>query len=296
MFSLIRELSHQDLEIEVESNHLTNIYSGSSFFKIVGSSELDFPKLPSFDHKKGLLLDQKSFKDLIRKTSYAISKDETRYVLNGLLISFQKDKVVVVATDGRRLAYAQGETSQEAPEKDVILPAKAVQEIAKLLKEEGQVECILFENQAAFVFKTPSGQDECVVISRLIEGNFPNYKQVIPSQVKERVVLNREEFFSAVRRVSVVTHEKSSLIKVALKKNLLTLTAQTPEVGEAKEEIPLAYEGEEVAIAFNPSYLIDVLRNLEEEEVTFEFNDSLSPGMIRSGNSFLYVIMPMRIA
>jgi DNA polymerase-3 subunit beta len=252
--------------------------------------------LPAFERKKGWVLDQKTLKDLIRKTSYAISKDETRYVLNGLNFSFQPNKVIVVATDGRRLALAQAQGKFSEGEKEIILPSKAVLEISKVLKEEGQVELIPFENQIAFVFKNPSNGDGGVIISRLVEGNFPNYKQVVPEKVKESVVLEREEFFSAIRRVAVVTNEKSSLIKLGFTKNLLTLTANTPDVGEAKEEIPLSYEGQEQVIAFNPTYLTDVLKSLDDKEITFEFNDALSPGVVREGTAFIYVIMPMRIA
>lgn len=296
MFNLIRELSSSDLEMEVEPNHLTNISSGSSFFKIVGSPESDFPKLPSFDREKGIVLQQKDLKDLLRKTSYAISRDEARYALNGLLLQFQKDKLTVVATDGRRLALASVEGRFTQEEREMILPSKAVLEVAKVLEDDGHVEIIPFENQVAFVLKSPSNGDSCVLISRLVEGHFPNYKQVIPEKVKERVVLDRDEFLSSIRRVSVVTNEKSSLIKLSFAKNNLSLSANTPDVGEAKEEIPLAYEGQELSIAFNPGFLIDVLRNLEAKEVTFEFNDPLSPGVIREGTSFLYVVMPMRLA
>lgn len=295
VFNLIRELSNADLEIEVEANHLASISSGSSFFKIVGFSEADFPKLPSFERKKGYTLDQKVLKDLIRKTSYAVSKDEARYVLSGLYFSFQKDAVIVVATDGRRLAHALSAGNFTETEKEMILPSKTIQEVSKILKEEGSIEIIPFESQVAFVFKDKEGQEECILISRLVEGSFPNYKQVIPEKVKERAVLNREEFFAAIRRVSVVTNEKSSMVKLAFTKNLLTLRTHTPDVGEAKEEISLAYEGADTVIAFNPAYIADVLRNLEEEEITFEFNDALNPGVIRSGKSFLYVIMPMRV-
>lgn len=296
MFNLLKELSSPDLEVEVEANHLTRISCGSSFFKIVGASESDFPKLPSFERKKGLILEQKDFKDLIRKTSYAVSRDEMRYVLNGLFFSFQSDKVIVVATDGRRLAYASQSGKFNESEKEILLPSKAVQEISRILKDSGQVELIPFENQVAFVFKGSAKEDDCVLISRLVDGHFPNYKQVIPEKIKERVVLNREEFFSVIRRVSVVTSEKSSLIKLSFNKNLLTLTANSPEVGEAKEEIPIAYENQDVAIAFNPVFLADALKVLEDEEITFEFNDPLSPGVIRAGQAFLYVIMPMRVS
>ena len=296
MFSLIRELVNPDLEIEVEGNHLTSIHSGTSFFKIVGASEADFPKLPSFERKKGFEINQKDLRDLIRKTSYAVSKDETRYVLTGILIQVESGKVSLIATDGRRLAIAQVKGSFGEETKEIVLPLKAVSEISKVLGDEGQVELIPFDNQIAFVLKNASASDQCVVISRLLEGNFPNYKQVIPEKVKERVVLDREEFLSAIRRVSVVTSEKSSLIKVIFSKNLLILSAQSTEVGEAKEEIHIAYEGPETPMAFNPNYLSDALRNMDEDEITFEFNDSTSAGVIRSGTSFLYVVMPMRIA
>jgi DNA polymerase-3 subunit beta len=134
-----------------------------------------------------------------------------------------------------------------------------------------------------------------LVITKLIEGNYPNYRQVIPSEVKERVQLVREEFLHALRRAEIMTSEKANSVKLSFGKNNLAITANSPEVGEARESLAINYKGKEIAIAFNPKYLIDPLNSLTEDDVFFELVDELSPGVIKINGPFLYVVMPMRL-
>ena len=233
---------------------------------------------------------------MMRKTSFAISTDEARYVLNGIFFSLKDHKMTMVATDGRRLALVDEEVDvSEMSHGEFIIPAKAVNELNRLLQEKGEVEMKYSENQAAFTLKDEKGFS-VLIITKLIEGNYPNYRQVIPSETKERVTLPREEFLHALRRAEIMTSEKANSVKLTFGKNNLAITANAPEVGEAKESIAINYKGKEIAVAFNPKYLIDPLNALPNDEVFIELIDELSPGVLKINGPFLYVVMPMRLS
>src|ERR1019366_7605077 len=178
---------------------------------------------------------------------------------------------------------------------EFIVPSKAVNELNRLLTDKGEVELRYTDNQASFTLKDEKGSS-VLIISKLIEGNYPNYRQVIPNEVKERVSLMREEFLHALRRAEIMTSEKSNSVKLTFGKNNLAITANSPEVGEARESLAINYKGKEMAIAFNPKYLIDPLNALTEDEVFFELIDELSPGVLKINGPFLYVVMPMRLS
>jgi DNA polymerase-3 subunit beta len=235
-------------------------------------------------------------KAMMQKTSFAVSTDESRYVLNGIFISLKDHKMTMVATDGRRLALVDGEVDiAEKSGGEFIVPAKAVYELNRLLQDKGDLEIKFGENQASFTMKDDKGFS-VLVITKLIEGNYPNYRQVIPAETKERVPLNREEFLQALRRAEIMTSEKANSVKLTFGKNNLAITANSPEVGEARETLAVNYKGKEIAIAFNPRYLIDALSALTEDEVFFELIDELSPGVLKINGPFLYVVMPMRLS
>jgi len=230
-------------------------------------------------------------RDGLRKTSYAISTDETRYVLNGVLFSFKDNKLTLVATDGRRLAMAEIELEfPRSHEADLIIPTKAVTELQRLLTDDGEVKVSMGGGQIAFDL------NKTLLVSKLIEGNYPNYRQVIPAEAKERIKLEREMFLNSLRRVSLLASDKSHSIKLNFSKNNIDITANTPEVGEAKESIAVAYKGREFSIAFNPEFLMAPLRALTEDEVFLDLIDEMSPGVLKIQTPFLYVLMPMRIS
>ena len=232
----------------------------------------------------------------MKKTSFAISSDESRYVLNGIFISLKDHKMTMVATDGRRLALADEEVDvSEKSQGEFIIPSKAVNELNRLLQDKGDIELRYADNQAAFALKDEKG-GTILIISKLIEGNYPNYRQVIPAETKERVALVREEFLHALRRAEIMTSEKSNSVKLNFGKNRLEITANSPEVGEAKETLAINYKGPEMAIAFNPRYMIDPLNALANDEVFLELIDELSPGVLKINGPFLYVVMPMRLS
>ena len=233
---------------------------------------------------------------MLKKTSFAISTDEARYVLNGIFISLKDHKMTMVATDGRRLALVDEEVDvTEKNQGEFIIPAKAVNELNRLLQDKGEVEMKYAENQAGFTLKDGKG-GSVLIITKLIEGNYPNYRQVIPGETKERIALPREEFLHALRRAEIMTSEKANSVKLAFGKNNLAITANAPEVGEARESIAVNYKGKEMAIAFNPKYLIDPLNALAQDEVFIELIDELSPGVLKINGPFLYVVMPMRLS
>jgi len=296
LFGIARELNGTEVELEVDDKNVCSLRSGPSFYKINGLSADEFPPLPNFKEDKKVTLPQETVKGMMRKTSFAISTDEARYVLNGIFFSLKDHKMTMVATDGRRLALVDEEVDvSEKSQGEFIVTAKAVNELNRLLQEKGEVEMKHSENQAAFTLNDEKGFS-VLIVTKLIEGNYPNYRQVIPAEMKERVTLPREEFLHALRRAEIMTSEKANSVKLTFGKNNLSITANAPEVGEAKESIAINYKGKEIAVAFNPKYLIDPLNALPNDEVFIELIDELSPGVLKINGPFLYVVMPMRLS
>ncbi|PYK80375.1 MAG: DNA polymerase III subunit beta [Verrucomicrobia bacterium] len=291
LFTIIRELPSSEISVEVDGKNAASIRSGQSFFKILGLPEEEFPPLPKFENAKVVTMRQKDLRDGLRKTAYAISTDETRYVLNGVLFSYKENKLTLVATDGRRLAMVDLELEfPRSHEADIIVPTKAVTELARLLTDDGDVKISVGTGQIAFDLNST------LLVSKLIEGNYPNYKQVIPSEAKERITLERETFLNSLRRVSLLASDKSNSIKLSFSKNNIEITANTPEVGEARESLPVVYKGRDFSIAFNPEFLMAPLRNLADDEIFFDLIDEMSPGVLKIQTPFLYVLMPMRVS
>jgi DNA polymerase-3 subunit beta len=289
--TIVRELPAAEIFVEVDGKNVASIRCGQSFFKINGLPEEEFPPLPRFEEAKVFTLKQKELRDGLRKTSYAISTDETRYVLNGILFAFREEKLTMVATDGRRLALVDLEVEfPRSQEVDMIVPTKCITELGRLLGDEGDLTLSVTENQLSFEIGTTT------LISKLVEGNYPNYRQVIPSEPKERVTLERELFLAAVHRVSLLASEKSNSVKLVFTKNNIEIVANTPDIGEAHESLPVVYKGKEFSIAFNPDFLQAPLRALPNEEVYLDLIDEMSPGVIKIQTPFLYVLMPMRIS
>jgi DNA polymerase III subunit beta len=296
LFGIVRELGNSEIDLEVDDKNVCSIRSGASFYKINGLSADEFPPMPKFKEDKKVELPQEKVRGMMKKTSFAISTDESRYVLNGIFISLKDHKMTMVATDGRRLAMVDEEVDvSEKSQGEFIAPAKAVNELNRLLQDKGNVEIRYTENQASFTLKDEKN-GSVLIVSKLIEGNYPNYRQVIPTEVKERISLGREEFLHALRRAEIMTSDKSNSVKLTFGKNNLAITANSPEVGEARESIAINYKGKEMAIAFNPKYMIDPLNALANDEVFIELIDELSPGVLKINGPFLYVVMPMRLS
>jgi DNA polymerase-3 subunit beta len=296
LFGIVRELPATELELEADDKNVCSLRAGSSFYKLHGIAAEDFPPLPAFKENQKLELPQEKVRTLLRRTSFAISTDETRYVLNGAFFSLKEDKVTLVATDGRRLALAEEDLNgATGTAGDFIVPTKAINELNRLLQPTGSVEIRFTDNQAAFDMKDDKGFS-ILLISKLVEGNYPNYRQVIPAETKERISLVREELLQALHRAEYMTSDKANSVRLSFTKNNLAITANTPDVGEGRESIAINYKGKDLAIAFNPAYLMDPLKALETDEVFLELSDELSPGILKVNGPFLYVLMPMRMS
>lgn len=289
LLSIIRELPADNIEIEVDDKHSAAITCGSAFFKILGLAEDEFPAVPKYDGGTTFAVEQSVLKAMLQKTSYAASTDETRFILNGTYASFKGNKLTLVATDGRRLALTEHELEfPKESESEAIIPTKAVNELLRVLKDEGTVKIHMTKNQAGFEF------NDVLLITKLIEGTYPNFKQVIPAQCDNRIAIDRELFLTALKRVALLTSDKASSIKLTFGKNKLKISAQSPDIGEAHETMAIKYSGKEMVVAFNPDYIMEPLRNLTTDEVYIELTDELSPAVIKCDVPFIYVLMPMR--
>jgi DNA polymerase III subunit beta len=294
IFGIVRELSTPEIELDVDEKNICSLHAGASFAKIVGLNANEFPPIPRFEEKNKVSISQERLRGMLRKTSYAVSSEESRYVLNGIFVIIKEFKLTMVATDGRRLALVEEEL-EETPDIQVqfIVPTKAINELNRLLGDGGTVDLQFQENQASFYLKGDNGFS-ILLITKLIEGNYPNYTQVIPKKCKERVPLVREELLQALRRAEIMTSDKAHSVKFCFTKNNLKITANTPDVGEARENIAINYSGDDIIVSFNPLYMMDPLKVLDDDEVFLEMSDELSPGVIKVQTPFVYVIMPMR--
>jgi len=287
---IIRELPTNEVNLVTKKNNLVVIETKSCQFKIMGLSRDEFPRLPEFKDKEAIKLEQAVLKDMLKLTSFAVSFDEARYILNGILFSIKKNNLTLVATDGKRLAVIEKKLKQES-DKDlsIIVPIKAIQELNRNLKEEGELSLVLGGNQAMFDL------GKVVVVSRLIEGEFPDFEQVVPAASENKIKIDREEFLLAVKRAALLSTPDYQAVKLEVFKDKMVVSKSTPDIGESREEVPIEYKGKETVIGFNPSYLIDVLKNLPDQAIAFEVTDSEKPGVIRI-NGYVYVVLPMRLS
>jgi len=288
--SIIRELDEGKILIEIDENDTASLQSGSSFFKIYGLPIHDFPPIPEAEGKYCYNIDQGVFREMLRKSVYAASQDETRIILNGVLLSFKEGKLTTVATDGRRLALVEQEVEfPPEAESEVVLPTKAVSELLRILVGEGDLKIYIQNNQ--IIFELP----KAIMSSKVIDGVYPNYRQVIPSGCDERVIVERELLLSAIKRVALITSETSDTTRLTFSANQLTITTNTPDVGEGRDTVPIKYAGKEISIVFKPEYVMDPLKNIDDDEVFFELNDGFSPALLKCSLPFLYVLMPLRV-
>ncbi len=299
--TIVRELPNIDVAFDSSASHQVKIASGGSNFRIMGIGAEEFPKLPDTAEDKTFTLEQGELATMLSNVSYAQSTDETRYILNGVYFNFKDGKLVLVATDGRRLALVGKEMSVPAASAGaIILPAKTVAELLRLLGKGEKLNIAFNERRAAFQIDTgkdTSGlTDSIYLFSKVVEGNYPNYQQVIPKETHQRIKLERELFLQCVHRAALVTSEKSNSVKIKLSANLLEISAASPDFGEAHESMAISYSGPDLQVAFNPQFVMDPLRALTKDEVFFELKDEVSPGVFKTLESFVCVIMPVRLS
>jgi DNA polymerase III subunit beta len=295
MFEIVKELPDNSIDISTGKDEKVTVKAGKAKFNIMGLSAKEFPVFPAIDETKLEPIESESLKEMIDKTSFAVSTDETRYNINGFLLEKEDSKMRMVATDGHRLAFIEKKDIKgvhSAQKEGVLLPRKGVMEIRKLLDEkEGSFFLGVTEKSA--VMK----KDETVISVRLLEGEFPDYKKVIPKDNDKEVVADKSNLLHSLKRVSILSSDKIKGVKFSFSNSVLTVSSSSPDIGEATEEIDIEYGGDDVEIAFNARYFIDMLEALSEEKVRIALKDSLSPGFIRpmGSDEYTYIIMPMRL-
>ena len=278
------------VEIEVDAQDRAVIKAGSSTSKLTGMSVEDYPTLPTDSDSFEYVLPQITLREMLRKTAYAASQDDTRKTLKGVLTSFSGGNLTMVATDGRRLAMVEHEIELPADaEKDVILPSKVVGELQRSLTSDGDVRITIEKTQIAFKMGTTK------VYSKLLDEVYPNYRQVIPAECEEHIKVDRQLLLSALDRASVMTMEESSSTRLTFDSNQLIVSSSAAEVGEVRDIVPIKYDGKKIDIVFNPNFVMDPLKAIDEDEITIELNNGSSPAMIKCSVPFIYVMMPLRI-
>ena len=289
LFNSISKAAEGLVEIEVDGNESATIVAGSAKFKLAGLAEREFPRLPQDDESFGYEMPCQTLKEMLRKTSYAASQDDTRRTLKGVLMSFKDMKLTMVATDGRRLALVENEMEfPKDAERDIVLPSKAVQELQRALGNEENVKIQVQKSQICFQI------ENVMIFSKLVDDTYPNYIQVIPKNCAEQIIVDRQLLLDALDRASVMTMDEAHSTKLIFEANRLTVTSAASEIGSASDEVPIKYVGEKIEIMFNPSYVMDPLKAIDDDEVKIELNNGHSPAVIKCSIPFLYVLMPLR--
>ncbi|QEK10884.1 DNA polymerase III subunit beta [Crassaminicella thermophila] len=288
---IIRKLPDEDVEIEVDMNNNATIRCANSEFTLIGQPAVEFPELPTVEESDAYKLPQDLLKNMIKQTIFATAVDETRPILTGVLMELQEESINMVALDGYRLALRQANIKNALNNKAVI-PAKTLNEINRILEEENtDVEIFFTDKHVLF------NMNKTRVISRLLEGEFINYEQIIPKEYKSRVKVNTKSLLGSMERASLLAKEgKNNLVKFSVRDELMTITSNA-EIGKVFESVSIELEGEDVDIGFNSKYFLDALKIIDSDEVYLEFTTSVSPCIVKptDHSNYTYLILPVRL-
>ena len=292
---ITRELPGDEVDLEVEGTRIT-ITSGRANFRMMGMGKDQFPKIADLEKEERITLKADALEAMIRRSVYSVAKDDTRPVLSGVLWELSPEGIGMVGTDGHRLSK-MGLTGDFGikDEMGVIIPPKALNQVVRLLGPEEEVGVSIDKAFVGFFV------GDTTVYTRRIEGTFPNYQQVIPKDNANILVIDRGDLMSAARRVSLLADSKTHKIKMNLSKDRVKLTASTPDLGEAEEEVPATYSGEDMVIGYNASYVLDVLKTTESDDVRFELSTAVGASILKpatepEGESYICLVMPLRLA
>jgi DNA polymerase-3 subunit beta len=294
LYEIVRNLPENVVVLKKGANNRVEISSGTAEFRIVGQSAEEFPALPKVDSIPFVAVEVSSLLEMIEKTQFAISTDETRYNLNGVYFDPGEETTKMVATDGHRLSMIEKPLAGKfGLKRGVIIPRKGLMELRRLLLEETAAPGELGFSENSGVFK----RQGLVMVMRLIDGQFPDYTQVIPTEGERQIALPRARFLETLRRVALIAADRTSAVRLELSPNQLRVTSQNPDLGEAKEDLVIDYQGPVMKIGFNARYLQDVLTAIDSDQVALDLADELSPGVVRPAGEkgYVAVIMPMRI-
>ncbi|OGS38834.1 MAG: DNA polymerase III subunit beta [Elusimicrobia bacterium RIFOXYD2_FULL_34_30] len=291
---IVRKFDNQDIEVSADEQEKVILKSGKTKFSLVGISKTEFPVAINFEGGKSFTIETSILKDMITKTKFAISTDETRYVLNGICFVIEKGKAIMVATDGKRLSFiSNDDVVDKKLSFSLIIPSKAIEELLKIMSNSTvkEVEVGIFDNQVGFKI------ENTILRSRLIDGHFPNYDQVIPKERKGSIKIKTKDLLDATERVSLISAGRTSSIKYSIMKGKILLYSMEQGRGEGNDEIEIDYKGESFDVAYNPNYIIDMLKVCDSKEIILEFNTPVSPGVLKPDNdsNYTYIIMPMRL-
>lgn len=287
---LIRELTSVNLEISTNDNDITEIVAGTSRFRLNGMSKKDFSPLPDLSEAERFKMKQSDLRDMLFSTAFAVSKEDTRYVLTGVGLRIQGKTATFTGTDGKRLARAHtGIDISSEFSQSYIIPLKAVDEFMKSLTEEGEVSVLLASDKIAIDTGTT------LIVTKLLQGEYPDVSRVIPEKSEVILSLHKEELITLLRQVSLFAADASQSVRFSFLKGELKLSANTAEIGDGKVSMPVNYHGSPLDIAFNPGFFLDILRHSKEDTITMGITDPYNPGVITAGTSPLFVIMPMRL-
>ena len=294
LFEIIKELPDEKINFNSKNNFWVEIKCKKSIFNLVGLSPDDFPKFPEINTDENKI-DKKIISEMIESTIFSISNDETKFNLTGIFIKNDDNKLIFVSTDGHRLSLIQRNIENNLNNKfkeGFILPKKGIFEIRKLL-EHVEENVLIGISDNNFSVKN----ENTTLIMRMVDGDFPDYKRVIPEKGNNEALINNELFNHALRRISVLSSEKSKGVKINFSKDMITLSSSNPDLGDAKEELDAVYDGDEISIGFNARYIIDILQVVKSENILINLKDNISPGRINPENDedYLCVIMPMRL-
>jgi DNA polymerase-3 subunit beta len=295
---ILRVLDGDEVELarEGERGEVT-VTSGQARFVVRSLPAEDFPRMPEPNDEASVKVSAKTFAETVERVARAASRDETRPVLTGILVSVSGDTVRMVATDSYRLSVKETalESSVEQ-EFEVNVPARALQELTRVVSDRDAGELVASARDNQIVFRI----DGVTLSSRMIEGQFPNYRQLLPESYEHEIELDKAEVTSTVRRVSLMA-QRNAPLRLAFEQGSLTVSAQTPDVGEAAESLPVNFQGERLEIGFNPQFLQDGLEGVRGDRLRLKLISPLRPGLIEAADSgderdrFLYLIMPVRL-
>ncbi|HJM82501.1 MAG TPA: DNA polymerase III subunit beta [Nitrospinota bacterium] len=293
LHDIVKELPPDDVFVKLDDDGRCRLNCGKSRFNLATINTDDFPSFPRFDESKFVNLDRNMIGEMIRKTSYAISQDETRLTLNGASLEVSKSSVRMVATDGHRLAFIEreGVVGIDTPCKMIVVK-KAINELSKLISEsEGPLRFVQHDNHLILDI------DSLYMSVRLIEGAYPNYEQVIPKGSESTAVISTAELVQGLRRVVTLADEKSHMIRFSFTSGKLEMVSEGGDVGEARDEVPIDFDGADITIGLNGNYVIDLLGIINNEKVEIRMKDQLSPVVAKSPDDegLLCLVMPMRL-
>lgn len=290
-FQLVRELTSSQVKISAQTNEIAEITTGTSVFKIHGMNKGEFPALPDLTGSPEVLLSNAVLKEMLSRTAFSAARDDSRYMLNGVQLQVAQQRAVIIGTDGKRLAKTYASVAIDPSiQGNYLIPLKAVEEMIKMLDDSDAEASLRLAHD-----KVSLETGNLTLVAKLLSGQYPDVERVIPAKPLHQFSVHREELISLLKQVSLFTSDISSSVRFSFETGQLHLAAMSSEIGEGRVSMPVDFSGTKLEIAFNPYFLLDILRHSKDETVRFGLTDPHNPGLITDSTQALFVIMPMRL-